>query len=122
MIATSLYSFHPAVFFHEDPELSALNTSVFVEQPNKIKKYREVFEESKDDRIDAFYIADYFRVNRNGVSILKEEQYVALQHLTRTRPQFAEGYVRTKQHFTENSYYKCSTMPTELKSDHQKTS
>src|SRR5690625_4342817 len=47
MEATSLYSFHPAIFFHEDPELSVLNTSVFVEQPNKIKKYREVFEESK---------------------------------------------------------------------------
>ena len=95
MEATSLYSFHPAMFFHEDPELSALNTSVFVEQPDKIKKYREVFEESKDDRIDAFYIADYFRVNRNGVSILKEEQYVALQHLTRTRLQLVEGLVRT---------------------------
>jgi transposase len=122
MEATSLYSFHPAMFFHEDPELSALNTSVFVEQPNKIKKYREVFEESKDDRIDAFYIADYFRVNRNGVSILKEEQYVALQHLTRTRLQLVEGLVRTKQHFTENIYYKCNTLSKELKSDDQNTS
>lgn len=122
MEATSLYSFHPAMFFHEDPELSALDTSVFVEQPNKIKKYREVFEESKDDRIDAFYIADYFRVNRNGVSILKEEQYIALQHLTRTRLQLVEGLVRTKQHFTENIYYKCNTLSKELKNNDQKTS
>lgn len=95
MELTSLYSFHPAMFFHEDQELRTLNTSIFVEQPNKIKKYREVFEESKDDRIDAFYIADYFRVNRNGISILKEEQYDALQHLTRTRLQLVEGLVRT---------------------------
>jgi len=122
MEATSLYSFHPAMFFHEDTELSALNTSVFVEQPNKIKKYREVFEESKDDRIDAFYIADYFRINRNGVSILKEEQYIALQHLTRTRLQLVEGLVRTKQHFTENIYYKCNTLSKELKSDDKNTS
>mgnify|MGYP001940175694 FL=1 len=122
MEATSLYSFHPAMFFHEDQELSTLNTSVFIEQPNKIKKYREVFEESKDDRIDAFYIADYFRVNRNGVSILKEEQYVTLQHLTRTRLQLVEGLVRTKQHFTENIHYKCNTLSKELKNNGQKTS
>src|SRR5699024_12851293 len=73
-------------------------------------------------RIDAFYIADYFRVNRNGVAILKEEQYVALQHLTRTRLQLLEGLVRTKQHFTENIYYKCNTLSKELKSDDQNTS
>lgn len=119
MEATSLYSFHPAMFFHEDQSLNQLNTSVFVEQPNKIKKYREVFEESKDDQLDAFYIADYFRVNRKGVSILKEEQYIALQHLTRTRFQLVEDLVRTKQHFIENIYYKCNTLSKELKQDNQ---
>ena len=38
MEATSLYSFHPAMFFHEDSNLKALNIEVMVEQPNKIKK------------------------------------------------------------------------------------
>ncbi|MGX7075824.1 IS110 family transposase [Globicatella sanguinis] len=119
MEATSLYSFHPAMFFHQDQTLNQLNTSVFVEQPNKIKKYREVFEESKDDQLDAFYIADYFRVNRYGFAILKEEQYIALQHLTRTRFQLVEDLVRTKQHFIENIYYKCNTLSKELKQDNQ---
>lgn len=117
MEATSLYSFHPAMFFHEDEELNQYDLTVSVEQPNKIKKYREIFEESKNDQIDAFYIADYFRVGRFTPSIMKEEEYLALQHLTRTRLQLVEQLVRTKQHFIENIYYKCNRLATELKAD-----
>jgi transposase len=40
MEATSLYSFHPAMFFKEDLELNQLNLMVSVEQPNKIKHKR----------------------------------------------------------------------------------
>lgn len=119
MEATSLYSFHPAMFFHEDSELKALHVEVMVEQPNKIKRYREAFEENKNDKLDAFYIADYFRIERFTPSFLKEEKYLALQHLTRTRLQLIEQLVRTKQHFTENIYYKCNKLPSELKNDNE---
>lgn len=114
MEATSLYSFHPAMFFHEDSELQNLHVEVMVEQPNKIKKYRDAFEENKNDTLDAFYIADYFRIERFTPSLLKEEKYLALQHLTRTRLQLIEQLTRTKQHFIENIYYKCNTLSTEL--------
>ncbi|MCT0017782.1 IS110 family transposase [Lactococcus lactis subsp. lactis] len=117
MEATSLYSFHPAMFFNDDNDLKVLNTEVMIEQPNKIKRYREAFEENKNDTLDAFYIADYFRIERFTPSILKEEKYLALQHLTRTRLQLIEQLVRTKQHFTENIYYKCNTLPSKLKND-----
>lgn len=122
MKATSLYSFHPAMFFHEDSNLKALNFEVMVEQPNKIKKYREAFEESKNDTIDAFYIADYFRIERFSPAFLKEEKYMALQHLTRTRLQLMEQLTRTKQHFIENIYYKCNTLSTEIKNEKLTTS
>ena len=122
MEATSLYSFHPAMFFHEDSNLKALNVEVMVEQPNKIKKYREAFEESKNDTIDAFYIADYFRAERFSPAFLKEEKYLALQHLTRTRLQLIEQLTRTKQHFIENIYYKCNTLSTEIKNENLTTS
>lgn len=69
---------------------------VSVEQPNKIKKYRDIFEENKNDQIDAFYIADYFRIQRQVNSIIKEEECLALQHLTRTRYQLIKQLVRTK--------------------------
>ncbi|MDN6225326.1 MAG: IS110 family transposase, partial [Lactococcus lactis] len=64
MEVTSLYSFHPAMFFYEDSELKQLRVEVMIEQPAKIKKYREAFEENKNDTLDAFYIADYFRIER----------------------------------------------------------
>jgi len=115
MEATSLFSFHPAIFFNEDEELKALNLHVSVEQPNKIKKYREIYDENKNDRLDAFYIADYFRAGRYALSVIKEEQYLALQHLTRTRMQLVEQLVEAKQHFTENIYYKCNRLSIELK-------
>lgn len=122
MEATSLYSFHPAMFFHEDSELKELQIEVMIEQPNKIKRYREAFEENKNDTIDAFYIADYFRAERFSMSYIKEEKYIALQHLTRTRLQLVEQLVRTKQHFIENIYYKCNTLSSELKSENLTTS
>ena len=119
MEATSLYSFHPAMFFHEDSQLKELHVEIMVEQPveqpNKIKKYREAFEENKNDTIDAFYIADYFRIERFSPSFLKEEKYMALQHLTRTRLQIIEQLTRTKQHFIENIYYKCNTLAYQFK-------
>lgn len=118
MEVTSLYSFHPAMFFYEDSELKQLRVEVMIEQPAKIKKYREAFEENKNDTLDAFYIADYFRIERFTKSYLKEEKYNALQHLTRTRLQLIEQLVRTKQHFIENIYYKCNTLSIELK-NHQ---
>lgn len=122
MEATSLYSFHPAMFFQEDEELQSLNLDVSVEQPQKIKGYRKIFEEEKNDQIDAFYIADYFRVSRYATSIVKEEQYRALQHLTRTRLQIVEQLVEAKQHFIENIYYKCNRLPIELKAGGSTTS
>lgn len=122
MEATSLYSFHPSMFFNDDEELKQLNLAVYVEQPNKIKKYREVFNENKNDQIDAFYIADYFRINRYAPSIIKEEEYQALQRLTRTRYQMVKQLVEVKQHFIENIYYKCNRLSAELKTDGNSTS
>lgn len=108
MEATSLYSFHPAMFFLEDSELKQLGVEVIVEQPAKIKKYREAFEENKNDTLDAFYTIDYFRIKRFTRSYLKAEKYLGLHHLTRTRIQLIEQLVRTKQHFF-SKYFTCKT-------------
>ena len=43
MEATSLYSFHPAMFFHEDRQLKELHVEIMVEQPNKIKIFTFFF-------------------------------------------------------------------------------
>lgn len=105
------------MFFKEDSELNQLNPTVSVEKPTKIKKYRDIFEENKNDQINAFYIAVYFRVQELVNSIVKEGKYLALQHLTHTRYQLIKQFVRTKQHFIENIYYKCNTLSKELKAE-----
>ncbi len=63
-----------------------------------------------------------FECVRYATSIVKEEQYRALQHLTRTRLQIVEQLVEAKQHFIENIYYKCNRLPIELKAGGSTTS
>ena len=88
---------------------------VSVEQPNKIKSI-VIFLKKQNDQIDAFISLTIF-IQRQVNSIIKEEEYLALQHLTRTRYQLIKQLVRTKQHFIENIYYKCNTLSKELKSE-----
>jgi len=117
MESTSLYSFHPAMFFQEDTDLNALLTVVTVENPFKIKQYSRVFDEDKTDTNDAMRIADYLRIQRFTTSPIKEEKYMALQRLTRTRYQLVTELVTVKQHLLENLTYKCNTLGNELKSE-----
>ncbi|MDT2816219.1 IS110 family transposase [Vagococcus carniphilus] len=122
MESTSIYSFHPAMFFQEDEELNELPLVVTVENPFRIKQFSRMFDEDKTDRIDAFRIADYLRLQRFSTSPLKEEKYVALQRLTRTRYQLVCQLTETKQHFLENLTYKCNTLTKELKNGEGTTS
>lgn len=115
MESTSMYSFHPAMFFHQDKELNELNTLVTIENPFRIKQFSRMFDEDKTDRNDAFRIADFLRIQRFTTSPIKEEKYMALQRLTRTRYQLVKQLIRTKQHFLENLAYKCNTLTRELK-------
>ena len=76
MEATSIYSFHPAMFFQEDSDLKKLNTQSVVIDPKKTKRYHDVFAEDKNDQIYAFYIADFLRVGRYSNGIVRQENYI----------------------------------------------
>ena len=117
MESTSVYSFHPAMFFNEDVELNELPTVVTIENPFRIKQFSRIFDEDKTDRNDAFRIADFLRIQRFTTSPIKEEKYLALQRLTRTRYQLIQQLVKAKQHFLENLTYKCNTLTRELKNN-----
>lgn len=115
MESTSIYSFHPATFLSEDADLKSLGcVEVVVQNPKSIHRYKGLFEEDKTDRIDAFRIADFLRIERFNKTVLKEERYVALQRLTRSRYQLVHQLTECKQHFLENLYYKCNTLSKEL--------
>ncbi|MQB63905.1 IS110 family transposase [Lactobacillus reuteri] len=110
MEATSIYSFHPAMFFQEDIDLKAFNTQSVVVDPKKTKRFHDVFAEDKNDQIDAYYIADYLRVGHYSIGIVRQENYIALQRLTRSRYEIVQSLVRVKQHFIENLYYKLNKL------------
>lgn len=114
MEATSVYSFHPSTFLAQDKDLKTLNVEVVVMNPKAIHRFKGLFEEDKTDQIDAYRIADFLRFDRFNTSILKEEQYMALQRLTRSRYQLICQMTEMKQHFLENLYYKCNTLTKEV--------
>ncbi len=75
------------MFFNQDKELKAINTIVTIENLFRISQFSRMFDEDKTDRNDAFRIADFLRIQRFTTSPIKEEKYMALQRLTRTRYQ-----------------------------------
>jgi transposase len=115
MESTSMYSFHPSMFFQLDEDFQELPLEVTIENPFRIKQYFKMFDQDKTDKVDAKIIADYLRVNLHTVSPIKEEVYIALQRLTRSRYQLVTQRAEAKMHFIENLTYKCNTLKKELK-------
>lgn len=117
MEATSVYSWHPAMFFHEDESLKKFCTKVFTINPKLIKKFKGSYEDlDKTDQIDAWIIADRLRFGRLRQSAVLQEQYIALQRLTRMRYHFTHNLTREKQYFLQHLFYKCNSFTSEVDS------
>lgn len=117
MEATSVYSWHPAMFFHEDESLKGFQTKVLTINPKLIKKFKESYVDlDKTDHIDAWIIADRLRFGRLRQSVVMQEQFIALQRLTRMRYHLVHNLTREKQYFLEHLFYKCSSFTTEVES------
>ena len=114
MESTSVYSFHPATLLNDDKDLQRIGAQVIVQNPKAIHRFKGLFEEDKTDQIDAFRIADFLRFGRFNKTVIKEEKYIALQRLTRSRYQVIRQLTECKQHFIENLYYKCNTLSEEV--------
>jgi transposase len=118
MESTSIYSHHPATALDEDTDIKSLgNVSVVVLNPRPVSQYANIFDEDKTDVKDALNIADFLRNGRFKTPIIREEKYVALQRLTRSRFQLVSQLTECKMHFLENLYFKCNTLVKELKVD-----
>ena len=115
--STSVYSFHPSMFLHNDESIQALGGQVLVMNPKQIANFKKSYSNmDKTDEIDAFVIADYLRFGRLPMSVVKEEQYVALQQLTRARYQIIRQITQEKQRFLQYLSYKCNTFTEEVES------
>lgn len=115
--ATSVYSWHPAMFLHEDMSLQERKTKVFTINPKLIRKFREAYADlDKTDLIDAWIIADRLRFGRLTTTVVMQEQYFALQRLTRMRFHLVHNLTREKQYFLQNLFFKCNAFLTEVDS------
>lgn len=115
--STSVYSFHPSMFLHNDEAIQSLGGQVFVMNPKQIANFKKSYSDmDKTDEIDAFVIADYMRFGRLPMSVVKEEQYVALQQLTRARYQIIRQITQEKQRFLQYLSYKCNTFTEDVES------
>ena len=110
MESTSIYSFHPAFFFKNDEDLAQFDTEAVVLNPRDTKRFKDIFEANKNDKIDAYYIADFLRVGHYTVGIVRQEEYISLQRLTRSRFEIVQSQTRSKQHYLENLYYKANKL------------
>jgi hypothetical protein len=59
-----------------------------------------------------YYIAEYLRFGKYRVTIARQEQYLALQRLTRTRYEVMDSLTRAKQHFIEALYSRLNKLVT----------
>lgn len=117
MEATSVYSWHPAMFFHEDESLKKFKTTVYTINPKLIKKFKESYADlDKTDQVDAWIIADRLRFGRLPLTAVMQEQFIALQRLTRMRYHLVHNLTREKQYFLQHLFYKCSSFTTEVDS------
>ncbi len=115
--ATSVYSWHPAMYLHEDPLLKERRVKVFTINPKLVRKFKEAYADlQKTDRIDAWLIADRLRFGRLNMTAMMQEQYIALQRLTRMRFHLVHNLTREKQYFLQNLFYKCNAFLTEVES------
>jgi transposase len=90
---------------------------VFTINPKLIHKFREAYADlDKTDRIDAWIIADRLRFGRLTTTIVMQEQYLALQRLTRMRFHLVHNLTREKQYFLQNLFYKCNAFRSEVDS------
>lgn len=115
--STSVYSWHPAMYLHQDTSLQERNSKVFTINPKLVSKFRDAYPDlDKTDRLDAWVIADRLRFGRLTTTIVMQEQYVALQRLTRMRFHLIHNLTREKQYFLQNLFYKCNAFTTEVES------
>src|SRR5690625_5729145 len=69
--STSVYSFHPSMFFHNDEFIQSLGGQVFVVNPKQIANFKKSYSDmEKTDEIDAFIIADCMRFRRLPINML----------------------------------------------------
>lgn len=107
--STSVYGWHLQYFLADSAELRPFSPSIICFNPTIIEAFKNTLGDlPKNDRIDAFAIAERLRFGRLPESVPVDFRYLALQRLTRHRFHIVENIVREKCYYLSNLFLKCS--------------
>lgn len=109
--ATSVYGWHLARALREESMLHPFNPRVHVFNPRVIRGFKKADTyKPKNDRQDAWYIAEKLRTGRISRYVEVDDRHEALRRLTRHRFHLAQTITAEKQRFLNNLYLKCSVV------------
>ncbi|MFX0559960.1 IS110 family transposase [Tepidibacillus infernus] len=109
--ATSNLGWHLAHYLNDQLEgyEPKLNAQIYVLNARKVARFKKGYDTlPKNDRIDAWVIADHLRFNRLPNEMKDTIQYEALQRLTRTRFHLMKNITRDKTYFLNQVFLKFS--------------
>lgn len=109
MEATGMLGWHLSRALATHPQLAALSPQVYLLNARLVHNFKKAYpEEGKNDDRDAFVIADRLRFGRLPAAAIPEEQYLALQKLTRHRFHLVRTLAAEKNRFLANLFLKFS--------------
>lgn len=107
MESTGLLWWHLSCALREHPKLKPLTPKVYCLNARMVANFKKAYaEQSKTDFFDAFVIADRLRFGRLPHPLIPDEQYLALQRLTRHRFHLVQSLAREKNRFLTHLYLK----------------
>ena len=113
MEATDQFSWHIAHYLRErlggyEPKFQS---SIYVLNARKVARFKKGYDTlPKNDKIDAWVIADHLRFGRLPFAMQEAHQYEALRRLTRARFHFMKEIGRNKTYFMNQLFLKFSGM------------
>lgn len=109
MEATSNLGWHLAHYLQDQLQDQQPKTEIYVFNARKIARFKKGYDTlPKNDRIDAWVIADHLRFGRLPYAMTDTIQFQALQRLTRTRFHLMHSITRDKTYFLNQVYLKFS--------------
>jgi transposase len=107
--STSVYGWRLQHFLADSLELRPFSPSIICFNPKIIERFKGTLGDlPKNDRIDAFAIAERLRFGRLPESVPADFRYLALQRLTRHRFHIVENIVREKCYYLSSLFLKFS--------------
>lgn len=109
MEATSNLGWHLAHYLQDQLQGYELQSKIYVLNARKVSRFKKGYDTlPKNDRIDAWVIADHLRFGRLPHAMQDMIQYEALQRLTRTRFYLMHNIARDKTYFLNQVFLKFS--------------